>query len=45
VAGWVEARFGVRYTDSAMTALLRRRGSRYKKAKLLPGKAPVREDH
>jgi len=43
VARWVEERFGVRYTDSGMTALLRRLGNRYKKPKLLPGKPPAPE--
>ena len=47
VARWVKERFGVQYTDSGMTALLHRLGYRYKKPKLLPGKAPdpeVQED-
>jgi transposase len=43
VARWVEERFEVHYTDSGMTALLRRLGYRYKKPKLLPGKAPAPE--
>jgi len=43
VARWVKERFGVDYTDSGMTALLHRRGYRYKKPKLLPGKAPAPE--
>ena len=43
VARWVKARFGVNYTDSGMTALLHRLGYRYKKPKLLPGKAPAPE--
>jgi transposase len=40
VARWVKARFSVGYTASGMTALLHRLGYRYKKPKLLPGKAP-----
>lgn len=40
VARWVKARFRVCYTASGMTALLHRLGYRYKKPKLLPGKAP-----
>jgi transposase len=43
VARWVKERFGVHYTDSGMTALLHRLGYRYKKPKLLPGKAPAPE--
>jgi transposase len=43
VARWVEERFGVCYTDSGMTALLRRLGYRYKKPKLLPGEPPAPE--
>lgn len=43
VARWVQERFAVRYTDSGMTALLHRLGYRYKKPKLLPGKAPAPE--
>jgi len=43
VVRWVEDRFGVHYTDSGMTALLHRLGYRYKKPKLLPGKAPAPE--
>jgi transposase len=39
VAAWVEERWGVRYTESGMAALLRRLGYRYKKPKLIPGKA------
>ena len=42
-ARWVEKRFGVHYTASGMTALLHRLGYRYKKPKLLPGKAPAPE--
>ena len=42
-ARWVKERFGVNYTDSGMTALLHRLGYRYKKPKLLPGKAPAPE--
>ena len=38
VARWVEQRWGVRYTPSGMTAVLRRLGYSYKKAKLVPGK-------
>jgi transposase len=40
VARWVKARFSVCYTASGMTALLHRLGYRYKKPKLLLGKAP-----
>jgi transposase len=43
VARWVQGRFGVSYTASGMTALLHRLGYRYKKPKLLPGKAPEPE--
>jgi transposase len=43
VARWVKERFGVDYTDSGMTAVLHRLGYRYKKPKLLPGKAPAPE--
>lgn len=43
VACWVKERFGVHYTVSGMTALLHRMGYRYKKPKLLPGKAPAPE--
>lgn len=43
VARWVKERFGVHYTESGMTALLHRLGYRYKKPKLLPGKAPAPE--
>ena len=39
VARWVKERFGVQYTPSGMTALLHRLGYRYKKPKLVPGKA------
>jgi transposase len=39
VARWVEQRWRVRYTPSGMTAVLRRLGYTYKKAKLVPGKA------
>ena len=42
VARSVKQRFGVDYTDSGITALLHRLGYRYKKPKLLPGKAPAR---
>jgi transposase len=47
VAHWVKDRFEVDYTVSGITALLHRMGYRYKKPKLLPGKAPasaVQED-
>lgn len=43
VARYVEGRWGVRYTPSGMTAVLRRLGYRYKKAKLEPGKHPAPE--
>ena len=43
VARWVKEHFRVHYTDSGMTALLHRLGYRYKKPKLLPGKAPAPE--
>ena len=43
VACWVKEHFRVHYTDSGMTALLHRLGYRYKKPKLLPGKAPAPE--
>jgi transposase len=39
VAHWVEQHFGVRYSESGMTALLHRLGYVYKKPKLVPGKA------
>jgi hypothetical protein len=39
VAAWVKERWGVIYTESGMAALLRRLGYRYKKPKLIPGKA------
>lgn len=39
VAAWVEEIFGVVYTVSGMTAVLRRLGFVYKKPKLVPGKA------
>jgi transposase len=39
VAVWVEAEFGVVYTDSGMTALLHRLGFVYKKPNLVSGKA------
>ena len=39
VARWVEERWGVRYTASGVTALLRRLGYVYKKPKRVPGKA------
>ncbi len=39
IAAWVKARFGVSYTVSGMTAVLRRLGFVYKKPKLIPGKA------
>jgi len=35
----VKDRWGVSYTESGMAALLRRLGYRYKKPKLIPGKA------
>ena len=43
VARWVKDRFEVDYTVSGMTALLHRLGYRFKKPKLLPGKAPAPE--
>ncbi len=39
VAHLVEERFGVRYTESGMTALLHRLGDVYKKPSVVPGKA------
>lgn len=39
IAEWVKDRWGVSYTESGMAALLRRLGYRYKKPKLIPGKA------
>jgi transposase len=39
VARWVEEKWEVRYTPSGMTRVLRRLGYRFKKAKLVPGKA------
>jgi transposase len=39
VASWVETQFGVRYTDSGITAVLHRLDFVYKKPKLVPGKA------
>jgi hypothetical protein len=39
IAEWVKERWGVSYTESGMAALLRRLGYRYKKPKLIPGKA------
>lgn len=43
VARYVEQEWGVKYTPSGMTALLRRLGYRYKKPALQPGKPPARE--
>jgi transposase len=43
VARFVERHWGVRYTPSGMTAVLRRLGYTYKKAKLEPGKHPAPE--
>jgi transposase len=40
VARYVEKQWGVRYTQSGMTAVLHRLGYVYKKAKLEPGKPP-----
>jgi len=39
VAYWVKETFGVSYTQSGMTAVLRRLGYVYKKPRLVPGKA------
>ncbi len=39
VCGFVETRFGVRYTPNAMTKLLKRLGFVYKKPKCVPAKA------
>jgi len=39
VAYWVKETFGVSYTHSGMTAVLRRLGYVYKKPRLVPGKA------
>jgi transposase len=39
VARWVKERWGVEYTVSGMTAVLRRLGYVYKKPKIVPGKA------
>jgi len=39
VAYWVKETFGVSYTESGMTAVLRRLGYVYKKPRLVPGKA------
>jgi transposase len=39
IAHWVAEQFGVRYSESGMTALLHRLGYVYKKPKLVPGKA------
>jgi len=39
VAYWVKETFGVSYTESGMTAVLRRLGYVYKKSRLVPGKA------
>jgi transposase len=39
VAEWAKERWGVSYTESGMAALLRRLGYRYKKPKIIPGKA------
>ena len=39
VAYWVRETFGVSYTESGMTAVLRRLGYVYKKPRLVPGKA------
>ena len=43
VAGYVQARWGVCYTLSGMTALLHRLDYVYKKATLEPGKHPAPE--
>ena len=39
LAVWVKERWGVSYSESGMAALLRRLGYRYKKPKIIPGKA------
>lgn len=39
VLRWVKKKYGVTYSISGMTAVLRRLGYRYKKPKLVPGKA------
>lgn len=39
IVQWVEEQFGVRYTESGMTALLHRLDYVHKKPKLIPGKA------
>jgi len=39
VAYWVKETFGVSYTQSGMTSVLRRLGHVYKKPRLVPGKA------
>ena len=39
VISWVATEYGVRYTESGMTALLHRLGFVYKKGKIVPGKA------
>ena len=38
VAAFVEKRFGIKYTERGMQALLRRKGYRYIKTRLVPGK-------
>jgi hypothetical protein len=38
VAAFVKERFGIEYTERGMQALLRRKGYRYIKARLVPGK-------
>ena len=39
IVHWVAEQFGVRYSESGMTALLHRLGYVYKKPKIIPGKA------
>ena len=42
IAYWVKETFGVSYTESGMTAVLRRLGYVYKKHRLVPSKADRR---
>lgn len=43
VAVWVKAQFQIEYSERGMQALLRRKGYRHIKARLMPGKTPTVE--
>ena len=43
VAAWVQEQFHIAYSDRGMQALLRRKGYRHIKARLVPGKTPTVE--